>query len=268
MDGMSATDISLELGCFERRVKPKIELEASASPETPSTQNKHLVSKLDESSSRIPVFKSLGMIDPVGVRLSLLSDESTATPPSSECFHDTPRVSCDAQSTLHAAQTDHSADVPVFIECPGSQAAVSCGLSTLCLPAVGSTSCSGGSGRCTTPHLPVKVRGMCTSCYQREYRKQKLSAVKPVEPQAKPVEPQAKHAKITEMKDLKPPVNCGAPRQYGFVMQLQSQVTRILSIYSCVRVLGSIFILFPPPFLAAAVRCATQTQPRFTPVSC
>ena len=34
----------------------------------------------------------------------------------------------------------------------------------------GQTACTGGTGECTTPHLPVRVRGMCKCCYQREYR--------------------------------------------------------------------------------------------------
>jgi hypothetical protein len=116
----------------------------------------------------------------------LKSHEPLAAGPASDASSGSASFSHDVQSNTSVSLTDLSegsrsidilqGQVDPCRVLPSSSHAV--------LPNVNAV-CSGGSGQCTTPHLPVRVRGMCNSCYQKEWRKKNSTYLQSAAPQVK-----------------------------------------------------------------------------------
>jgi hypothetical protein len=177
---------------YERRVKPRLEYSSFCSaspskshagesalvlPETFSTGHMRSPIKL-ETSPHSPVVEYACVQEQVAS-----SNFSTSHHLHSDaCVHAPP-------ATVPVADGDAPSDSSSF--CPSGASATpyslnsfTAGSSSNChdlvvharpSPRPPSTVCTGGTGECTTPHLRVIARGMCNSCYQREYRHKTLA---------------------------------------------------------------------------------------------
>lgn len=174
---MNSTTLEPDLGDFERRVKPKVE-DAPCHPETPIT-----TFKPKESDPQNPMFGYANERDQalpchMSVSGQLKSDEPLV-PPGSDASSGSDSRCHDVQSNI-ANPCNVSEDVSRIDICPAREE------QSDVLPSSSQSVqiCSGGSGECTTPHLPVKVRGMCNSCYQKEWRRKNAANIYPVAYQA------------------------------------------------------------------------------------
>lgn len=217
---MSALEADLDN--FERRVKPKVEdagpFHADISqPETPGTQNKHSTSSLKESAQQHD-----DMPDRLGpCHLSMLCELKSDKPLAEEPGSDASSSNVSVSYTNQSIASKPSIDIPKDLHCGdniqgrGDQNFVPPS-SSHAVQHNGNTLCSGGSGQCTTPHLPVKVRGMCNSCYQKEWRKKNSAYIPPAAPQTK------KDEKLRPIID--PKILCddyGVPMLDSFGMPIQ-----------------------------------------------
>jgi hypothetical protein len=182
---MSTSSLEHVLDNVERRVKPKLEdvdiggTETDLLPETASTNP---ASKLENLSPHATIFESVSELIQNSPNYLSLSQELK----SSESFAASPGGNAPSVSDIPIQCAPSPSIVGIAADAPGSEFFQGESAQTSTLPPcsqlsqnAGNVVCSGGSAKCTTPHLPVKVRGMCNSCYQREYRKNNLASVPP-----------------------------------------------------------------------------------------
>ena len=169
---MDTSTLEPALDDFERRVKPKVEDAAlgevaESFPETPSTHNKHSNSTLEETLIQSPIFQSVGMLDVMPHQHK--SDAPPSAVPCGDALPDSTSLGCPVHSAVLVPSISTTTEVSGGDVCqqlgdhkstlPPSQTPVNAILT-----------CSGGtSGQCHSPHLPVKTRGMCATCYSRDY---------------------------------------------------------------------------------------------------
>ena len=190
---MNTTTFEPVLDDFERRVKPKADDEAlQILPETPTTHNENPTCKLEETVLQSPVVESVNTLDIVphdfSVSNPFKSDGSPAPAPGGDAAHCSDSFSC-PKSPAFVPSVGVAAD---NAGCDSHQGDVAVGDHKADLPYVSqicaTVACSGGdSGHCSTPLLPVKVKGMCSRCYQRDwYHRNKVSAnISPKTPKMK-----------------------------------------------------------------------------------
>jgi hypothetical protein len=157
---------------FERRVKPKVEdaalYEAADShPEAPSTHTKHSICKLQEISQEITVIESSSTNDNMPCDFSSLhqlksdvlarpsGDAPPDSVPSASLVPSIAIATDAAAGNIHHGLGDQSSHLPPSHHLPATSSHVVCS--------------GGASGQCPSPHLPVKVKGMCKTCYSRDY---------------------------------------------------------------------------------------------------
>jgi hypothetical protein len=188
---MSTSPLEHFLYNVERRVKPKLEdvdiggTETDLLQETASTNP---ASKLENLSPHATIFESVSELIHNSPNYLSLSQELK----SSESFAASPGGNAPSVSDIPIQCAPSPSIVGIAADAPGSEFFQGESAQNSTLPPcsqlsqnAGNVVCSGGSAKCTTPHLPVKVRGMCNSCYQREYRKNNLASVPPKLPQVK-----------------------------------------------------------------------------------
>jgi hypothetical protein len=250
---MNTTTFEPALDDFERRVKPKVEDAAlQILPETPTTHNKNPACKPEETVLQSPIVESVNTLDIIPCDFSILnpfkSDGSPAPAPSGDATHCSDSVSCPKSPAFvlsvgvaadNAGCDTHQGDVAV-----GDQKADLPHVSQICA----TVACSGGeSGQCSTPHLPVKVKGMCRLCYQRDwYHRNKVSAN--ISPKTLKMKSEYKRPTID------PGILCddfGVPilDKFGIPIQVRQRATIA-------------FYLIPPPPFPVDPCCPPQAQTR------
>jgi hypothetical protein len=191
---MSTSSLEPFLDNVERRVKPKLEdvdiggTETDLLGEAAGTQSNQSASKLENLSPKASIFESVCELTQNAPNYLSLSQELK----SSESFAASPGGNAPSVSDLPIQCAPSPSVHGIAADAVGSESFQGQSAQTSTLPScpqfsqnVGNVVCSGGSATCTTPHLPVKIRGMCNSCYQREYRKNHLASIPPRPPQVK-----------------------------------------------------------------------------------
>jgi hypothetical protein len=172
---MDTSTLEPALDDFERRVKPKVEdaalgEEAESFPETPSTHNKHSNSTLEETLTQSPIFQSAGILN---IMPCQSHEHKSDAPPSAAPCGDAPPDSTSLGCLVHSALSVPS--ISITTEVGGGDVCQQLGdhnsnVPPSLTPANSIFTCSGGTfGHCHSPHLPVKTRGMCRTCYSRDY---------------------------------------------------------------------------------------------------
>jgi hypothetical protein len=190
---MNTSSLEPVLDYVERRVKPKLEdvdiggTETDFLPETASTQS-NPASILENLSPKASIFESVCELTQNAPNYLSLSQELK----SGESFAASPGGNAPSVSDIPIQCAPSPSVVGIAADAAGSEFFQGESAQTSTLPSCpqfsqnsGNVVCSGGSAKCTSPHLPVKIRGMCNSCYQREYRKNNLASVRPRLPQVK-----------------------------------------------------------------------------------
>jgi hypothetical protein len=225
---MNTSTFEAGLDDFERRVKPKVEdaafCEAAEShPETPSTHNTHSICKLQEVSQQSSVVESSSIIDIMPCSFSTSHQyKSDGLVHSGDAPRGSDSIGWSLQSAPSVPSIAITADAAVVNNCHGLGDQSSHLPSPHHLPATsGLVVCSGGvSGQCPSPHLPVKVKGMCKTCYSRDY----YHRFKDIQPGTPPMKSQGKLR-----PNIDPMILCddfGAPILDKFGVPIQ--VTHIL----------------------------------------
>ena len=191
---MDASTVEPAQDDFDRRVKPRVDDtafgEASFTsshdwqsalllPETPITRNMHSPLKLDAASPPSLVVESGSVKELYTPSQPLHAHTFLHEPPASAPGDDGDAPSdCSSfshvgagviPSSLTSFTTGSICSVPVGGQRPSPNHSQS-----LLSPYSSQNGCSGGTGQCSTPHLRILARGMCSCCYQREYRQKTL----------------------------------------------------------------------------------------------